>query len=62
MVCEGVETQRQYQILKDSGCDEVQGSLLAKPMSIAEYEKFMQQNGQTKEDMPMHHNILSPIR
>ena len=61
VVCEGVETQRQYQILKDSGCDEVQGSLLAKPMSIAEYEKFMQQNGQTKEDMPMHHNILSPI-
>lgn len=41
VVCEGVETQKQCDILKDCGCDEAQGYLFAKPMSIEEYERYV---------------------
>ncbi len=33
VVAEGVETEEQYQILRQFGCDELQGFLFAKPMS-----------------------------
>jgi sensor c-di-GMP phosphodiesterase-like protein len=32
-VAEGVETEGQYFILRDYGCDQLQGFLFAKPMS-----------------------------
>ena len=41
VVCEGVETQMQFDILKDTGCDEVQGFLFSKPMPLKDYEKFV---------------------
>ena len=41
VVCEGVETQKQCDILKDCGCDEAQGYLFAKPMSIEGYERYV---------------------
>lgn len=34
---EGVETEEQYESLKDTGCDNIQGFLFAKPMSSKEY-------------------------
>ena len=34
---EGVETEEQYESLKDTGCDNIQGFLFAKPMSSQEY-------------------------
>ncbi|KZN51127.1 EAL domain-containing protein [Pseudoalteromonas luteoviolacea] len=40
-IAEGVETQEQAQLLKDLGCDEVQGFLLAKPMPEKELLKFL---------------------
>ncbi|KZN68352.1 two-component system response regulator [Pseudoalteromonas luteoviolacea] len=43
-IAEGVETQEQAQLLKDLGCDEVQGFLLAKPMPEKELLQFLTDN------------------
>lgn len=40
-VAEGVERKEQYDILKELGCDEVQGYLFAKPMKIEEIVDFL---------------------
>ncbi|MCX7514147.1 putative bifunctional diguanylate cyclase/phosphodiesterase [Frateuria hangzhouensis] len=39
VVAEGVETAAQARILRALGCDQVQGYLLARPMSAAEFER-----------------------
>ena len=41
VVCEGVETSEQAEFLKNAGCEEAQGYLFARPMSIPEYEKLV---------------------
>lgn len=42
MVCEGVETMEQADMLKDFGCENVQGYLYDKPLGIEEFEnKYM---------------------
>ena len=41
VVCEGVETQEQSDILKEAGCEQGQGFLFAKPLPIEEYEQFV---------------------
>lgn len=43
IICEGVETMEQAQILKNAGCEEAQGYLFARPMPIEEYEKMVYQ-------------------
>jgi diguanylate cyclase (GGDEF)-like protein/PAS domain S-box-containing protein len=40
-VAEGVETERQRDLLKGLGCHEMQGFLISKPVSEAEIEKLM---------------------
>jgi len=42
VVAKGVETQLQKQVLQENGCDSLQGYLLAKPMSVAELNAFLQ--------------------
>lgn len=37
VLCEGIETQEQLDLLRDMGCDEGQGFLFAKPMPMNEY-------------------------
>lgn len=44
VVAEGVETLEQYTILKDYGCDEIQGYYFGKPMPVSEFESFIKQN------------------
>lgn len=39
-IAEGIETLRQFEILADLGCDEVQGYYFAKPMEPDSYVKY----------------------
>ncbi|MBP5163690.1 MAG: EAL domain-containing protein, partial [Spirochaetales bacterium] len=41
VVAEGVETEVQYQLLKQVGCDCVQGYYFSKPLPAAEFEAFV---------------------
>lgn len=43
LVCEGIETEEQAEILKKIGCEEGQGYWFAKPMPMTEFERFMEQ-------------------
>src|SRR5579859_2319580 len=47
IIAEGVETEEQRQILKELGCDEIQGYLLSPPLAEAEFAAFMLGAGQT---------------
>jgi EAL domain-containing protein (putative c-di-GMP-specific phosphodiesterase class I) len=40
-VTEGVETTRQYELLRSFGCDEVQGYLFSRPIAEDEVARFI---------------------
>jgi EAL domain-containing protein (putative c-di-GMP-specific phosphodiesterase class I)/GGDEF domain-containing protein len=42
VLCEGVETEEQLELLKALGCDEAQGYYVGKPVSGAEMERFLE--------------------
>lgn len=42
VLCEGVENEEQNEYLNEIGCDAWQGYLCAKPMSITEYNEFLE--------------------
>ena len=41
VVAEGVENWEQLQLLRESGCDQVQGYLISKAMPLAELARFL---------------------
>lgn len=41
VVCEGVETERQVELLRDAGCDDGQGYWFSPPLILKEYEKLV---------------------
>ncbi len=43
VVAEGIETQSQYEFVKQHGCDQVQGYLYSKPMPLAQLQQTLQQ-------------------
>ncbi len=45
VVCEGVETMEQAQILKEAGCESGQGYLISKPIPIEEFEELVYGKG-----------------
>jgi len=45
VVAEGVETEQQAEFLRASGCDLMQGYLIAKPMPAADLQRFLEQHG-----------------
>lgn len=41
VVAEGVETEEQYEFLKNQKCDEIQGYYFSKPLPASKFEKFL---------------------
>ena len=41
VVIEGIETARQFQVARESGCDEAQGYLMGRPLPIVDYAKLV---------------------
>ncbi|MBR4910532.1 MAG: EAL domain-containing protein [Clostridia bacterium] len=50
VVAEGVETEGQLKILKDAGCDIVQGYYFSRPLPAEEFEKLIQKEIEIKRD------------
>ena len=48
VVAEGVETENQLQILRDAGCDIVQGFYFSRPLPAEEFEALIQKEIQTE--------------
>ena len=40
VIAEGVETEDEYRLLKEAGCDIIQGYYFSKPLPPEEFEKF----------------------
>ena len=57
VVAEGVETQAQVEILRELGCDQVQGYYFAKPMLPHELEAFYRSQ-ETTEALRIHTNSI----
>ncbi len=50
IIAEGVEEERQFEYLKDRGCDTIQGFLLGRPLSVEDCTALLQQS---------HHELLT---
>ncbi|HJB16424.1 MAG TPA: EAL domain-containing protein [Candidatus Blautia excrementipullorum] len=48
VVCEGVETETQFNMLKETDCEEVQGYLFSRPLSLSDYEEYVYHVGETQ--------------
>lgn len=47
ITAEGIETQQQYDFLRNAGCDQGQGYLLGRPMPAAQLQRWMADNPRT---------------
>jgi diguanylate cyclase (GGDEF)-like protein len=51
VVAEGVETEEQFNKLKELQCDEVQGYYFSQPLSLKDFEKLLQKRIEEKSDI-----------
>ncbi len=58
VVAEGVETKSQLEILKEFGCDEIQGYYYSPPLPTAEFAKYYEESGQKPK--PVITNFQKP--
>jgi EAL domain-containing protein (putative c-di-GMP-specific phosphodiesterase class I) len=49
VLAEGVETKVQRDMLKEAGCEIVQGYYYSKPIPIEEYEKLLHKRSDTED-------------
>ena len=52
VVAEGVETQAQLEVLRQDGCDIVQGYLFYRPLSSADFEGLLRQPEKISPALP----------
>ena len=50
VIAEGVETERQLTLLKNAGCDLVQGYYFSRPVPPEEFEKFIIREKQCRDN------------
>lgn len=49
MVCEGVETKLEYDLIKSYGCDFIQGYFISRPIDSDHTVEWLQVNNQNNE-------------
>ena len=59
VIAEGVETEEQLEFLKEHGCDEIQGHLVCKPLSVDEITRYLEEY---KKDRSHHAHVEKPKR
>ena len=60
VVCEGVETEEQIEVLKEIGCTMVQGYYYDKPIPFADFmEKYLRKDGSKKSDQAVTEEKIS---
>jgi EAL domain-containing protein (putative c-di-GMP-specific phosphodiesterase class I) len=47
-IAEGVESEDQLAVLRELGCDEIQGFLYARPLTAVEFEAFARRHGTSR--------------
>lgn len=56
-IAEGVETKEEVEMLKSMGCNYIQGYYFAKPMPVAEFEKYMTEHENNNSDLSADNDI-----
>lgn len=49
VLAEGVEEREQFDIVKENGCDKVQGYFISRPLATDDCTRFMQENAKTRQ-------------
>jgi EAL domain-containing protein (putative c-di-GMP-specific phosphodiesterase class I) len=50
VVAEGVETQAVYDLLAQAGCDEIQGYLVSRPLTVEQFTQWMRRTRQKQQE------------
>ena len=62
IICEGVETDEQIEILRQIGCDEIQGYWYSKPLKMEDYKELLQSEKISKGGGAKHPNRQKVLR